>query len=125
MICHRCQHRQKKCRGACACGIDGADIIVHATSGQCPIGLFTTPEAAMTAGTRATDRAQWPALARTIAVLRREGDAGIGDTVARCLHLVGADTIAKAYELITGRECGCSDRQAALNAIYPYSVDGN
>lgn len=34
--CHRCRFRQSVCRGPCPCTVDGADIIDHATSGQCP-----------------------------------------------------------------------------------------
>ena len=42
--CHRCRHRQRPCNGPCACQIDGQDIIEHATSGICPLGLFRAPE---------------------------------------------------------------------------------
>ena len=39
-ICHRCPHRQRPCKGPCACTIDGVDIIEHAKSGECPNGRF-------------------------------------------------------------------------------------
>jgi hypothetical protein len=45
---------------------------------------------------------------------------GIGDTVARMLAIIGSATMAEAYKRITGRDCGCADRRAKLNAQYPY-----
>jgi predicted O-methyltransferase YrrM len=65
----------------------------------------------------------WPLLARMVAKAATASEWGVGDTVARCLHLVGADSLANAYKLITGTDCGCADRRAKLNALYPYEPD--
>lgn len=57
-----------------------------------------------------------------IAVLRRlrlPGDVGAGDTVER-LAGDGGKTVARWYERITGRPCGCSDHRAKLNAAHPW-----
>ncbi len=43
--------------------------------------------------------------------------AGLGDTVADFTHLTRLDQLAKAYEEITGKPCGCSERQEKLNQI--------
>jgi hypothetical protein len=40
LVCAKCDSRQKKCSGPCACLIDGRDIRDHAESGYCPKGYF-------------------------------------------------------------------------------------
>jgi hypothetical protein len=44
---------------------------------------------------------------------------GLGDAVAGFTHLTGLDQVAKLYEQATGKDCGCSERQATLNKIFP------
>jgi hypothetical protein len=62
---------------------------------------------------------QWPWHVRAIAALRQSGEAGIGDTIHNQLKLGGKPVIALALKML-GINCGCSDRQAWLNARYPY-----
>jgi hypothetical protein len=62
----------------------------------------------------------WPLFARIISMLRTDEDRGIGDTVARNLSKFGANALKRVFKRLTGRECGCADRQAALNHLYPY-----
>ncbi len=69
-------------------------------------------------------REQWPRAARLIAWRKRDGETGVGDTLARILGNVGADGLAHWYEKITGHDCGCANRQAKLNAIFPYLKEG-
>lgn len=42
---------------------------------------------------------------------------GLGDTVADLTHITGIDRLAKAYEQVTGKPCGCDERQEKLNSI--------
>ena len=42
---------------------------------------------------------------------------GLGDTVQKIAKKVGADKIAKTYEKVTGKPCGCGNRQDTLNKI--------
>ena len=42
---------------------------------------------------------------------------GLGDTVADLTHLSGVDRLAKAYEQLTGKPCGCDERQEILNNL--------
>lgn len=42
---------------------------------------------------------------------------GFGDTVADLTHLTGVDRLAKAYEQVTGKPCGCAERQEKLNKL--------
>ncbi len=64
--------------------------------------------------------AAWPWLARVLARLRTPEDCGLGDTVARHLDRFGGDAWKRVYEKLMGRRCPCADRQAALNAAFPY-----
>ena len=42
---------------------------------------------------------------------------GLGDTVVDLTHLTGIDQLAKAYEQVTGKPCGCDQRQEKLNNL--------
>tara|TARA_R110000796_G_scaffold64291_2_gene149061 strand:- start:131 stop:310 length:180 start_codon:yes stop_codon:yes gene_type:complete len=46
---------------------------------------------------------------------------GLGDTVEKIAHAIGADKVAKVYEKITGKDCGCNKRKDKLNKTVPYS----
>jgi hypothetical protein len=46
---------------------------------------------------------------------------GLGDTVADLAHLTGMDQLAKSYEQVTGKSCGCKGRQEKLNQLFPFS----
>lgn len=129
-ICHKCQFRQRGCQGPCVCTVDGRDIIEHATSGQCPKGYFDgVPQIPLhqpaSAALSAIPRDQWPWAARLIANRARPGEAGVGDTLARLLGIVGGELYKWFYIWITGADCGCGDRQARLNALYPFDPEGD
>ena len=47
---------------------------------------------------------------------------GLGDSVADVTHLIGLDQVAKTYEGLTGKSCGCKQRQEVLNQIQIPSV---
>jgi len=68
-----------------------------------------------------TNRRYWPRLARLVAALRKPGETGVGDTLARVFRLIGAKSMADAYTLLTGQSCGCADRQRKLNERWPYA----
>ena len=42
---------------------------------------------------------------------------GLGDTVEKVLKATGIDKVAK---FILGEDCGCDERKALLNKLYPY-----
>lgn len=46
---------------------------------------------------------------------------GLGDTVEKISKKVGADKVATAYEQATGKSCGCAERRAKLNKLFPYN----
>lgn len=61
----------------------------------------------------------WPWIVRTVYARRIDGERGIGDTVERLFAYMGGRQF-KAFMKANKTPCGCSDRQAWLNARYPY-----
>ena len=47
----------------------------------------------------------------------RKKAVGLGDTVEEVLEATG---IAKIAKFILGEDCGCDERKAKLNALFPY-----
>ena len=67
-------------------------------------------------------RAHRAALGTGRVLLRKESkpppdDPGLGDEVEAAIKLVGLDRLAKLYEEVTGRSCGCAGRKAKLNRL--------
>ena len=48
---------------------------------------------------------------------------GLGDTIADITHLTGLDKLADLYTQVTGKDCGCQERQELLNQLFPSSVN--
>ena len=48
-----------------------------------------------------------------------EAGRGLGDAVADLAHMTGMDRVAKFYEKMTGKDCGCEQRRDALNQLLP------
>jgi hypothetical protein len=58
-------------------------------------------------------------------ILRNEiqkSSHGLGDTVYKITHAAGVDKLAEIYTKITGKPCGCTQRQEALNKLFPYGI---
>ena len=49
-----------------------------------------------------------------------ERSKGLGDTIEKIAHAVGADKVAQVIEKITKKPCGCNKRKDALNNAFPY-----
>jgi hypothetical protein len=47
---------------------------------------------------------------------------GLGDTIAKVTKATGLDKLAEIYTKVSGKPCGCSNRQAALNLLFPYNI---
>ncbi len=45
---------------------------------------------------------------------------GLGDTIAKIAERTGLAKVAKVFERVTGKGCGCGKRQEALNKLVPY-----
>ena len=136
VACVRCDRRGPGGGGPCACTVDAVDIIVHTEADYCPhpagprygggdkpAGWDELPKAGdpgAPQGQRPIPRERWPRIVRTLARHRAEGERGVGDTAKRVLHRMGGDALAWLFRKVTGRDCGCADRRARLNAMYPY-----
>ena len=60
-----------------------------------------------------------PLLIRGIERQRIPSDTGVGDTVERLLAKMGGDQFKWVMHKL-GINCGCEDRKAWLNRVYPY-----
>lgn len=59
-------------------------------------------------------------VARSLKLLRTEADTGVGDTLARVIGPVGGTAYKQWFRATFGRACGCVERQANLNQLFPY-----
>jgi hypothetical protein len=50
---------------------------------------------------------------------RKRKPKGLGDTVENVLQATGIDKVAK---WILGEDCGCNERKAKLNELFPYKI---
>jgi len=67
----------------------------------------------------AIPRAEWPLWASGLARLAIPGDRGLGDVASRLINAVGAARFESWHWEVFGRDCGCGDRRAWLNARFP------
>src|SRR5215467_6672077 len=61
----------------------------------------------------------WPIILSPLRLMAREGDRGAGDIIARVIGPIGGDAFKKWYKVTFGKDCGCGNRQEALNARWP------
>lgn len=126
-----CGKRQGKCGGRCLCLADdkGEDIQVKAAARSCPLGLHVLgsddiPRPALRGPAPAPPQpipiSQWPLAARVIHKLRSPEDKGIGSTIARVIDPAGGVLLKRLYKRIVGKDCGCGDRAARLDAMFRY-----
>ena len=140
VACSRCPGMTVGCSGACPCPVDRKDIALHQAARYCPLARFgegtdakpgawdeNAPDANVAppppaVAPVAVPREKWPFAVRVLARKAKPGEVGIGDTLHRLIGHLGGDAMAHAFTRLTGRDCGCSDRAAKLNRLYPYEV---
>ena len=61
----------------------------------------------------------WPRWALTLKRLRTANDTGVGDTAQRIAAKFGGERYKRLTKRL-GMPCGCSERQAEWNRLYPY-----
>lgn len=49
-----------------------------------------------------------------------EESEGLGDSIAKLAHVLGADKVADSWSSTFGKDCGCKKRQEQLNKMFPY-----
>ena len=65
-------------------------------------------------------RSDWPLWAQVLAMKAKPEDKGVGSTLERTLGPFGGDAFKRFYKEVMGADCGCSERAAAWDLIYPY-----
>ena len=63
---------------------------------------------------------KWPLWAKAMALMKKEEDKGVGDTVYRVIGLPASEAFKKWYARIFGKSCGCTQRQQRWNQQYRY-----
>lgn len=63
---------------------------------------------------------KWPLWAKAMALMKKDGDEGVGDTVYRVIGSPASEAFKKWYVRIFGRSCGCSQRHLKWNDQFPY-----
>lgn len=85
---------------------------------DCPFEVEVSPVVlTVSAG---VPRERWPRRVRLLARFAKPRERGVGDTLARLLGKVGGEVWKGWYQRLTGKDCGCGDRQGRLNERYPY-----
>lgn len=74
-------------------------------------------KATETRETRQQKAATWLAW---LAIFRKDTDRGVGDVIERVASVVGGRLLKRILASL-GITCGCSDRQAKLNQLYPFA----
>ncbi len=62
---------------------------------------------------------EWPLWTRALSKLAKPEDRGIGDVVARTIGAENSEAFKKWFKATTGKDCGCTGRQARYNLQYP------
>jgi hypothetical protein len=107
-------------RGACPKGLHVAVAVIPKVATNSPVATAAAPPTPPVARPpAAVPRSEWPVAVQALARLARDGDRGIGDIAHRVAAASGAEGLARLFTSLTGRACGCSDRQARLNELYP------
>ncbi len=63
---------------------------------------------------------EWPLIVKGIALLRKTGETGVGDTVERLIGPERSQKFQEWFQRAFGKSCGCARRHAWLNARFPY-----
>lgn len=62
---------------------------------------------------------EWPIWAKSLKLVAKPGDKGLGDVVARIIGDENSEAFKEWYRKTFNKPCGCNGRQARLNALYP------
>jgi len=56
-------------------------------------------------------------------IIETPAPRGLGDRIHLIAVALGLDRVARAFERVTGKPCGCADRRRRLNHIAPFRLD--
>lgn len=69
---------------------------------------------------RPMPRDEWPLWAKALALLKRDEDKGMGDTIERAIGPSNSAAFKAWYMTLFGKSCGCTERRAQFNSQFPY-----
>lgn len=139
-VCQRCRRENngEPADGVAHCPFDDADILRHIAADYCPFPagpkfgtatppegwddatIVTSPEPRPPEPVKPVPRDQWPAWVNGVAKLAKEGEGGVGDTLARLFDTAKVGTAYKALRKALGMPCSCEKDAARLSILYPY-----
>lgn len=94
-----------------------ANLRVRCAEGREPYrNKFTDPPTFLSRGLPSP---AWPLLLRPFKLLAQDGDRGLGDIIYRTIGPANSDAFKTWYRGVFGRNCGCDERQNALNEEFP------
>jgi|TARA_Y100001937_G_scaffold111068_1_gene157299 hypothetical protein len=53
--------------------------------------------------------------------MEKNKSKGLGDTVAKFTKATGIKKVVDTVSKVTGKDCGCGERQNTLNRLFPYN----
>ena len=53
--------------------------------------------------------------------MEKNKSKGLGDTVAKFTKATGIKKVVDTVSNVTGKDCGCGERQNTLNRLFPYN----
>lgn len=56
-------------------------------------------------------------------IIETPAPRGLGDRIHLIAVALGLDRVARAFERVTGKPCGCAERRRRLNGIAPFRLD--
>ena len=144
-ICHHCPNWDRSISGKPPCKINGRYFADNAADGICPdtLNRFNLssgelaelqPAAPPQPEIKPIPRDQWTDRVQSLAELAQPGETGIGQVVTRLIatsesrlqaaaviaeEFGAVSTIVGAFKWLTGKECGCGDKAARLDMLYP------
>lgn len=68
---------------------------------------------------RQIPESDWPIWSKALKQFSKPDDKGIGDVIRRTIGEENSEAFKRWYKTLTGKDCGCTGRQAKWNATYP------
>lgn len=66
---------------------------------------------------------EWPLWAKAFKLAAKPEDKGVGDVVRRLIGEENSDKFKAWFKKTTGKDCGCTGRQARWNQMYPLTTN--
>jgi hypothetical protein len=57
--------------------------------------------------------------------MAKKNAQGLGDTIEQITEVTGIKKVVELFSSVTGIDCGCDERKAKLNKLFPYNGNVN